>query len=153
MSPKVEYEDLVTGADIARRLGISRERVRQLGERGDFPVPLGRLGNYVVWRWADVEKWARSLNRPQRYLTQRSANYLFETEPATPGEIKVSNADGSHSGFAVAWLGTPILELDVDGDTLIVRTSRHAGRIGRNHMGTWALNDSHDRPSPEDANG
>lgn len=52
-----DLEDLVTGADVARRLGVSRERVRQLAERDDFPDPLGRLGNYVVWRSADIEAW------------------------------------------------------------------------------------------------
>jgi prophage regulatory protein len=52
-------EDLVTGAEVARRLKLSRERVRQLAQRPDFPEPLGRVGQAVVWRWPDVDEWAR----------------------------------------------------------------------------------------------
>lgn len=54
-----ELEQLLTGADVARRLGLSRERVRQLAQRDDFPQPLGRVGNYIVWRAEEIEAWAR----------------------------------------------------------------------------------------------
>lgn len=54
---KVDLDDLVTPADIGRRLGISRQRVNQLAERDDFPPALGQVGNYTVWSWAAVEKW------------------------------------------------------------------------------------------------
>ena len=56
-------QDLVTGAEIARRLGLSRERVRQLAERPDFPAPLGRLGQANVWGWDGVDEWRRSNHR------------------------------------------------------------------------------------------
>lgn len=56
-------DELATGGDIARRLGVSRERVRQLAQRDDFPEPLGRLGRGQVWRWADVEAWAHETGR------------------------------------------------------------------------------------------
>jgi predicted DNA-binding transcriptional regulator AlpA len=55
---KVEFAHLVTGADIARRLGVSRERVSQLAERDDFPEPLGRIGGSLVWNGPDVDAWA-----------------------------------------------------------------------------------------------
>jgi len=58
-----ELENLVTGADVARRLQISRERVRQLAERDDFPQPVGRLGSYIIWRWSDIEPWAKKTGR------------------------------------------------------------------------------------------
>lgn len=62
-----ELEDLVTGAEIGRRLGLSTQRVHQLAARDDFPAPLGRVGNYVVWRWADVATWdARGQRRSGR---------------------------------------------------------------------------------------
>ena len=60
---KLGREELVTGADVGRRLGISRERVRQLAKREDFPEPVGQLGTYVVWRWQDVERWAKREGR------------------------------------------------------------------------------------------
>jgi predicted DNA-binding transcriptional regulator AlpA len=59
-----ELEDLVTGAEIARRLGVSRARAHQLSGRPDFPRPIGRVGNYVVWRWSDVKGWLPSVDRP-----------------------------------------------------------------------------------------
>jgi len=52
--------ELVTGADIARRLKISRQRVYVLMRRPDFPRPVGRLGRYWVWRWREVEEWDRA---------------------------------------------------------------------------------------------
>lgn len=54
-------DELVTGAEIGRRLGVSRERVRQWASdaRYRFPTALGRIGRAVVWRWSDVAAWAR----------------------------------------------------------------------------------------------
>lgn len=52
-----ELDTLVTGAEIGRRLGVSTQRAHQLAAQPGFPAPLGRVGNYVVWRWADVEQW------------------------------------------------------------------------------------------------
>ena len=60
---KVDLEELVTGAEVARRLGSSRERVRQLAERDDFPRPIGRVGVAIVWRWPDVKAWASRSGR------------------------------------------------------------------------------------------
>ena len=58
-----EPQDLVTGAEIGRRLGISRERVRQLAQRPDFPAPIGRLGPANVWGWNVVDEWRRANER------------------------------------------------------------------------------------------
>jgi predicted DNA-binding transcriptional regulator AlpA len=58
--------DLVTGAEAARRLGVSRERLRQLAARPGFPPPLGQLGRATVWRDADVAEWARQSGRDYR---------------------------------------------------------------------------------------
>lgn len=63
MNPKVDLEDLVTGAEIGRRLEISTQRAHQLAAIDGFPDPLGRVGNYVVWRWADVKAWAKRTGR------------------------------------------------------------------------------------------
>jgi len=60
---RIEPEDLVTMAEIADRLGRSRESVRLLvgGERGPggFPAPVSHLRSRSrLWRWADVAAWA-----------------------------------------------------------------------------------------------
>ncbi|MFG3715776.1 helix-turn-helix transcriptional regulator [Micromonospora sp. NPDC047730] len=49
--------------EIADRLGVSRERVRQLTLRADWPAPYDRLAMGTVWRIADVEAWIRK-HRP-----------------------------------------------------------------------------------------
>lgn len=65
---RVEPDDLVTVADIARRLGRSSESIRLLirGERGPggFPAPSTRVGGRRsrVWRWADVAGWFEHYN-------------------------------------------------------------------------------------------
>jgi predicted DNA-binding transcriptional regulator AlpA len=59
---RVEPDDLVTAAEIARRLGRSRESVRQhivgLRGAGGFPAPVSSLkGRSPLWRWAEVAAW------------------------------------------------------------------------------------------------
>ena len=57
MSPKVEPGELVTVADIGRRLGVSAQRAHQLAQQERFPAPVGRVATSVVWRWGDIERW------------------------------------------------------------------------------------------------
>ncbi len=49
--------------DIAKRLGISPQRVNVLANGPGFPKPLGKLGRSAVWRWGSVEWWARETGR------------------------------------------------------------------------------------------
>jgi len=58
--PEITHEltALVTGAEIARRLGMSTQRAHQLAARTDFPEPLGRIGNAIVWKWEAISCWA-----------------------------------------------------------------------------------------------
>ncbi len=55
--------ELVIAADIARRLGISAQRVNVLAVGPGFPKPLGKLGRSSVWRWSSVERWAHETGR------------------------------------------------------------------------------------------
>jgi hypothetical protein len=59
---RAEPDDLVTAADIARRLRRSKESVRLLiaGKRGPggFPAPVRGIGHRTrIWRWAEVAAW------------------------------------------------------------------------------------------------
>jgi predicted DNA-binding transcriptional regulator AlpA len=64
MSPRFDLEDLVTAGDIAKRLGISRQRVAQLVRDHDtFPAPIGKVGSSVVYRWRDVQRWDEKTER------------------------------------------------------------------------------------------
>jgi hypothetical protein len=66
VTPRVDIDELVTAAEIGRRLELSRQRVQQLAGQGGFPAPLGRVGNYIVYRWRDIEAWARKTGREIR---------------------------------------------------------------------------------------
>jgi predicted DNA-binding transcriptional regulator AlpA len=55
--------ELVIAVDIARRLGMSPQRVNVLASSPGFPKPLGKLGRSSVWRWSTVERWARETGR------------------------------------------------------------------------------------------
>ena len=45
--------------EIAKRLGLSRQRVQQLAERDDWPEPYDELAMGRVWLIADIEAWIR----------------------------------------------------------------------------------------------
>lgn len=62
---RIESEDLVTMAEIARRLERSRESIRLLAADargpGGFPPPIARVrSRSPLWRWVDVSTWAES---------------------------------------------------------------------------------------------
>lgn len=70
---RVEPDDIVTAAEIAQRLGRSRESVRLLiaGKRGagDFPAPVSHLRQRTrLWRWSDVIAWDRGERQPEAEL-------------------------------------------------------------------------------------
>lgn len=59
---RVEPSDLVTSAEIARRLDRSRQSIQQLisGSRGegDFPLPVaGVTTKTMLWSWQEVAGW------------------------------------------------------------------------------------------------
>jgi predicted DNA-binding transcriptional regulator AlpA len=71
---------LVTATDVGRVIGVSPDRVRQLSLDDErFPEPVGLVGQAMVWRWEDVEAWARMSGRPlappsmRRWMTPRSS--------------------------------------------------------------------------------
>ena len=61
--PRYELEELLTGGEAAELLGVSRQRVGQLAEGESFPEPVGRVGNAIVWRRGDLERWQLERNR------------------------------------------------------------------------------------------
>ncbi len=85
-------DDLVTIAEIAQRLGRSRESVRLLvtGARGpgDFPSPVSHLRTRSrLWRWSDVAIWAGHLGPEEaaqaRFLA--AINAALELRSSAPG--------------------------------------------------------------------
>lgn len=55
--------ELVGVAEVAARLGLTAERVRQLSKGDSMPEPLGELGRRLIWDWRHIEAWARSEGR------------------------------------------------------------------------------------------
>jgi hypothetical protein len=81
---RVEPDDLVTAAEIARRSGRSREGIRQLvaGRRGPggFPAPVANLtGRSPVWRWTDVARW----------LAEHQSADMAESSHAVPDSARL----------------------------------------------------------------
>jgi len=54
---------LMGQAEIADRLGVTRQRVQQLIARPDWPEPYEVLAMGKVWRTEDIEAWVKA-NRP-----------------------------------------------------------------------------------------
>jgi len=72
-------DELLSGADVARELGISRERVRQLATtKGHFPSAFARVGSAKLWRYGDIADWLaiggrRKSGRPRAPEIARSS--------------------------------------------------------------------------------
>ena len=60
--------EIVSGAEIGRRLGVTREAVRQWRRRPGFPEPVGKVGQAIAWDWEDVRRWADQ--RPAHAVTR-----------------------------------------------------------------------------------
>jgi predicted DNA-binding transcriptional regulator AlpA len=64
---RIEPDDLVSLADIARRAEMSRAAVSNYfaGTRGEgFPVPVAKIGSdNPLWRWSEVSTWLHKRNR------------------------------------------------------------------------------------------
>ena len=89
---RVEPDDLVTAAEIAERLGRTRESVRLLsaGKRGpgNFPAPVSHLqSRNRLWRWSDVAAWAGETNAQELAEARliAAANAALELRAARAG--------------------------------------------------------------------
>jgi hypothetical protein len=54
-----DRQELLSGADVAKRLSVSRQRIQQLAATPRFPRAAASFGTVSVWRWGDVADWAR----------------------------------------------------------------------------------------------
>lgn len=55
--------ELVSTAEIADLLGLTRQRVQQLAKAPGFPEPAAVLRMGSVWHLADVRAWAQAAGR------------------------------------------------------------------------------------------
>lgn len=54
-------QDFLTSSEAASYLGVTRQRVDQLGHEGE--IPRQRLGHFWVYKKADLEHWRLEGNR------------------------------------------------------------------------------------------
>jgi len=108
---RVEPDDLVSQAEIARRLGQSRESVRKyvLGVRGPggFPAPVaGVKGTSALWRWSEVARWLTSANLLDRTAVDDAELIAAVNSLLTIGRSSSRSKLGSlvSSGLAAALL-------------------------------------------------
>ncbi|MGY0234589.1 helix-turn-helix transcriptional regulator [Longispora urticae] len=94
---RVADDDLLTLADIATRVGRSRESIRRyaLGERGggEFPVPVnpGREGT-TFYRWSEVAPWLR-----ERMGMEVDISYAALTMANLVLQVRMHQAHVEHS--------------------------------------------------------
>jgi hypothetical protein len=95
-------------------------------------------------RFSDDLRAAERERQPnrQQHLTAVGETYRFETDPTQAGFILIFRNDErsrAREAVAVAWPGSPLLEIRAEGDRLFVRSAQNSGWITRKHNGTWAL--------------
>ena len=127
----------------------------QLAERAVDTLIAGLANNLTVAasKYSELLQQAEAERQSQRQPEFRSEgdNYTFATEPERPGGLVIyRKSDGSRDGYAIAWVGTPLLMIRADGDRLYVRTARSEGWITKSHKGSWTLSQSTDFWTEED---
>jgi len=84
---RVEPDELVWAAEIAARLGRTRQSVRMLidGQRGPggFPTPAASVTRNPLWRWSEVADWfehyeGRPVTDPERSAVIGAINGALE---------------------------------------------------------------------------
>lgn len=69
-----EQPQLVGVTEIARMLGLTKQRVSTLSRREDFPTPLATLASGPIWRAGDLSTfaagWRRKPGRPRKVPTR-----------------------------------------------------------------------------------
>ncbi len=54
-------QEILTSSEAAAYLGVTRQRVDQLGQEGDLPRQ--RMGHFWVYKKADLDRWSQEGNR------------------------------------------------------------------------------------------
>jgi hypothetical protein len=64
MAGRKRARELLSSGDVAKLLGYTDRRIRQLADGGEFAEPAGVLpGGRRVWKRADIERWVRARKR------------------------------------------------------------------------------------------
>src|SRR5579884_1721110 len=103
---------LVGVAEVAAILGVSRQRVHQLIEAGDFPAPEAELSAGKVWSREAVDAWRAA--HPERLVEDSQARpLLYDFSEAARRVIGRAQDESRRLGHS--WLGTEHLLLGLLG--------------------------------------
>ena len=50
---------ITAAATMARRLGVTRDQVRELASEPGFPTPVDHVASAPLWPWTRVQAWTR----------------------------------------------------------------------------------------------
>jgi hypothetical protein len=106
--------ELMSAAEIADELGISRQRVHQLRSTTGFPAPLADLRGGAVWDAAAIRKFAQTWERkPGRPRTGAATSEAVE--PNKPRDISWRIEHRPNSVFVLRNTGSDVAEhVEVD---------------------------------------
>jgi hypothetical protein len=144
---RLENQTEIAGVtEVARMLGVTKQRVSSLSKRGDFPQPLAKLAAGPVWRAGDLttfaEGWQRKAGRPTTRVTEHvlaEARQLGNIPSRMTG-LKLSNPNPTGKGTSVtlrasksSLLGT---RSSKDGSFRMRDSSAAPSRVGKGSSST-----------------
>jgi hypothetical protein len=111
-------------AEVAAILGVSKQRVRELTEREDFPPPVAQLSGGAIYVKSAVEAfnnhWNRKPGRPGKYQAQVSAELVH---------VPKDRANLAQQAFRMIYNNTRLHDLSRDVLTSPGRTLFHAIKL------------------------
>lgn len=82
--------DVVGVAEIARKLGVSRQRVHEIIRSDtDFPEPAAELSAGRIWKAPDVERWMSARERRAKEVEVEDVNGLKLVSPVRFADMQV----------------------------------------------------------------
>jgi hypothetical protein len=124
--------ELAGMAEVASILGVSRQRVRELATRDDFPSPVAQLsGGTVYMKWmieAFSSYWTRKPGRPGRLQDQVSAELAHM--PKDPRDL-------IQQILRMIYNNTRLHDLKLDASTPRGQSLYHAISMAKQHQPTF----------------
>ena len=123
----VKIPELLTGEQVANRLGISRERVRQLAGRPDFPPPLGRIGKAIVWSEDDVEAYVSGV---RKFFVVSGISIGIDKAKELAARLEIKGGPGGSDARNRARALAFAIQAQLEGDgRLDIKTGKEAATV------------------------
>jgi hypothetical protein len=120
--------ELMSAAEIADELGVSRQRVHQLRATAGFPAPLADLRGGAVWDAAAVRRfaqtWERKPGRPPTGSASGTLSFRETARGARPRDVSWRIENPAKNRFVLRNIGNDLaenIEIDVSRIDAITR--------------------------------